>query len=182
MKLRTLCLAACAAWFLAPAICGAQTIWNGPTISFAKVAFGDPGDAANQDRLTDNVWLTRGVNQGIFNAATESSYSGSSPADTEWAYGTTADIGSLSFDSWVDWHGGNPGSSVGQDAVLHLISDDIYLDIHFLSWGGGMGNGGTFSYERATNVPEPTGVVLALVAVGVGLGRGRFARGDWLLK
>ena len=45
---------------------------------------------ANQDRITDNVWLTRANTRGIFNIKTESNYTDNmSPADTEWAFGTT---------------------------------------------------------------------------------------------
>jgi hypothetical protein len=36
------------------------------------------------------------------------------------------------------------------DMVVHLITDDIYLDIKFTSWTGG-GNGGGFTYERSTD-------------------------------
>ncbi len=36
--------------------------------------------------------------------------------------------------------------------VLHLITDDIYIDIKFLSWTSG-GNGG-FSYERSTPISD----------------------------
>jgi hypothetical protein len=34
--------------------------------------------------------------------------------------------------------------------VVHLITDDIYIDIKFLSWTSG-GAGGGFSYERSTD-------------------------------
>ena len=33
---------------------------------------------------------------------------------------------------------------------LHLIADDIYIDIQMLSWGQGDGGGGAFSYRRST--------------------------------
>jgi len=52
---------------------------------------------------------------------------------------------------------------IGQDAVLHLISDDIYLSIKFTGWGGA---GGSFSYDRSTPtpVPEPSAYALILLA------------------
>ena len=34
--------------------------------------------------------------------------------------------------------------------VLHLITDDIYIDLTFTSWG----SGGAFSYERASSAEE----------------------------
>ena len=35
--------------------------------------------------------------------------------------------------------------------VVHLISDDIYIDIKITSWESGSNSGGGFSYERSTN-------------------------------
>ena len=105
----------------------------------------------NQDRITNNVWITRANNQGIFNIVTETNYTDfSSPADTEWAIGTTANIGSLTFQNWEDTSGSNPPSLVNQDMVVHLITDDIYIDIKFTSWQSG-GAGGGFTYERSTD-------------------------------
>ena len=125
----------------------AATIWTGPKIAFSKAATATPNDPASQDRMTPAVWITRGNTQGIYNARTESGYSGTSPAGTEWAYGTTANLANLTFRPWVAWNGSNPPGSVGRDAVVHLIAEDIYIDIKFTSWG--VGNGG-FAYERST--------------------------------
>ena len=142
-------------------------IWDGPTISFTKEPGADFTQPENQDIITAMVAITRGDSQGIFNIAQEFGYSGDSPADTEWAYGTTADIESLVFSDWVVWHDFNPPSSLGRDAVLHLISEDIYIDIRFTSWSVGGGSGGGFSYIRSTagNVPEPTSG-LVLITIG----------------
>jgi len=38
---------------------------------------------------------------------------------------------------------------IGRGAVIHLVDEDIYLDIRFLSWTQSRGGGG-FSYERST--------------------------------
>lgn len=142
-------------------------IWSGLTYTFEKEAFADWSDPSNQDRITDNVWITRGDSRGIFNIAQEAAYqgfdtSGPSPVDTEWAFGTTADIGTLTFDTWAMTAAGSPPSLVGQDMVVHLVTDDIYVDIKFLSWGQGGGAGGSFSYIRA--VPEPTSIILLSLA------------------
>jgi hypothetical protein len=40
---------------------------------------------------------------------------------------------------------------VGKNAVLHLISDDIYLSVKFTAWGGSGTNG--FAYTRSTPPP-----------------------------
>lgn len=146
-----------AVMFIGSAASGsAQTIWSGPDVVFAKAAFADPMDAANQDRLTANVAITRGNVQGIYNAVAENSYaSNSSPSDTEWALGKTSDIGSLSFADWRTTANNNPPSLVGQDMVLHLITDDIYIDLEFTAWGIGGASGGNFSYIRTSAIPEP---------------------------
>jgi len=127
-------------------------IWTGPKIIFEKEAGSDPTLEENQDRITDNVWITRGNSGGeIYNAVLEeSSTQNVSPMGTEWALGTTADLASLTFDSFRGTI--SPSQVVGEDMVLHLIEDDIYIDIKFLSWNGGgrQGNGGAFSYERST--------------------------------
>ncbi|MEO1713841.1 MAG: T9SS type A sorting domain-containing protein [Bacteroidota bacterium] len=138
----------------------AQTIWDGPDITFSKPANADWNLEENQDRITDNVWITRKGMWHIFNIAVEDITSdpnctGSFPGDTEWAFGTTADgVENLTFTNFigVDFADCSPGSVVGQDAVLHLISEDIYIDIRFNSWGsGGSNGGGAFSYTRSSD-------------------------------
>ena len=151
----------------------AATIWNGSKITFTKANFVDWTLPENQDQITDNVSITRADFQGIFNIQQESSFSPTSPADTEWAFGTIAELESLTFQPWQTWHGRNAASIVGQDAVLHLISEDIFIDIKFLSWTGGRENGGGFSYSRSTpststTVPEPTTIIGSLVALSLG--------------
>jgi glucose/arabinose dehydrogenase len=133
-------------------------IWNGPPFTFSKAALADWTLPQNQDRITDRVWLTRATTAGLFNIKSESSYTHNlSPADTEWAYGTTADYSTLTYEDWETWNGGQgggPPSTVGRDAVLHLITDNIYIDIKFTSWGGS-GGGGQFSYVRSTPPVTP---------------------------
>jgi hypothetical protein len=144
----------------------AATIWSGSKITFTKATGADWTLPQNQDRITDNVWITRQDTQGIFNIKQESSFDKSnpdpaSPLGTEWAYGTTANLGSLTFSKWRAWAVNNPLQTVGQDAVLHLIAEDIYIDIKFVSWDQ---RAGGFSYERSTEaVPEPTSALGFLV-------------------
>ncbi len=139
----------------ASASVSAQTVWNGAPITFTKQTQTDPSLEANQDRITSNVWITRANRGGIYNAASESLYEDFySPEDTEWAMGTTADLANLTFDNWEDTHFSEPLTTIGENMVLHLITDDIYIDIKFTSWsqgdGSGGGSGGGFSYERST--------------------------------
>jgi glucose/arabinose dehydrogenase len=127
----------------------AATIWTGPIITYTQPA-PDPTQPANQDLLTTNVSLTRAVSSGMFNGITETSYTHDfSPADTEWAVGTLDQYASLSYTSWEQAGGGNPVINLpGQQLVVHLIKDDIYLSLKFTQLGGHFAGG--FSYDRST--------------------------------
>ena len=143
---------------LSPPDAVAQTVWSGYDVFFEKVAYADPSLPENQDRITDNVRITRASVQGLFNAAQEENYTRFvSPVGTEWATGTTANWASLTFADWLTWNGGNPPGVVGLNAVVHLIAEDIYLDIRMDSWNRGSTTGGGFSYYRAAE-PAATAV------------------------
>ena len=138
-------LAVCLAALAIPLNGGAATIWTGPHIL--------KSDTNGPDSMTALVALTRGTTAGLYNSQQEAGFTHFlSPQDTEWADGTTANT-SLAYTNWNTWakiiHGGPP-STVGFDAVLHLKTDDIYLDIKFLSWTTG---GSGYSYERSTPTP-----------------------------
>ena len=133
----------------APLAANATEVWTGRTYGFTKLPFANPALAQNQDRITPVVWITRGNTMGIFNIAQEGAYTHNvSPKDTEWATGDAVNHASLTFQNWEDWTGANPPSTVGVNACVHLISEDIYLDIVFDAFGGGT-SGGSFSYRRA---------------------------------
>ncbi|MEL6123340.1 MAG: hypothetical protein AAFQ02_05250 [Bacteroidota bacterium] len=124
------------------------TVWNGPLIDFVKLDGVDPTLDVNQDCLTDNVCLTRGISGSIFNAVSQFS-SADNPTGTEWAFGTTAELDQLTFQGFQATHGRQSPSVIGRDMVLHLIEDDVYLDIKFNSWARRKDNGeGGFSYTR----------------------------------
>ena len=127
-----------------------STIWNGSIITFEKSDGSDPTAAANQDRLTSNVWITRGNNGGqIYNIAKENtSDKNNSPIGTAWAIGTLDQVESLSFNKFRIAVG-SPKDVVGKDLVLHLIEDDIYLSVKFSSWSTGKEGG--FAYQRSTS-------------------------------
>lgn len=125
------------------------TFWRGANITFTKDSGAPPQLEANQDRITDNVWITRGNGGGeIYNAKLESNSSkGSSPTGTEWAIGSIDDAATLKFQSFRAAVS-SPKSVVGKNLVLHLIEEDIYISVKFTSWRSGK-NGG-FAYERST--------------------------------
>ncbi len=124
-------------------------IWSGPSISFEKLEGSDPSLEENQDNITALVALTRGNDGGqIFNAVSESSSDkANSPAGTEWAIGTTDNLESLNFQRFRTAVG-EPKSIVGEDLVLRLVEENIYIDIRFTSWS--QGRLGGFAYERST--------------------------------
>lgn len=130
-------------------------IFNGPRVVFRKAQNADYEQAENQDRITDRVWITRGFLEGIFNPKIEIDFTRSvSPADTEWAEGTTDKIPELSFQNWNAAINRFPKGAIGKNYVLHLISENIYIDIKLLTWSDGRddGGGGGFSYERSTRL------------------------------
>jgi hypothetical protein len=138
---------------LAPLCPGhAAIIWNGPLTTYSQPT-PDPTQPTNQDRVTPSVWITRASTRGIFNARTEAAFTDFfSPADTQWADGNLTNFASLTYHDWETWaktlHGG-PANTVGVGAVVHLVSEDIYVGLQFTQWGGI----GGFAYQRTTAPP-----------------------------
>jgi len=127
------------------------TIWTGSKILFSKASGADPNQEANQDRITDNVWITRENNGGPIINAQSSANNDNGPGDTEWALGTTNEISDLQFTDLRSALGGGRMAFrdiVDKDLVLHLITDNIYIDIKFTQWASGRDGG--FAYERST--------------------------------
>ncbi|MEM0992732.1 MAG: hypothetical protein AAF847_12505 [Bacteroidota bacterium] len=124
-------------------------IWTGSPITFSKAAMTDANLEENQDRISENVWITRATGGGqIYNAKTEDSADkDESPEGTLWAVGDIDDIENLSFQRFRAAVG-NPQNVVGKELVLFLEDDDIYLSVKFTAWGSqGVGS---FAYERST--------------------------------
>ena len=128
---------------------GDYTIWSGATITFEKPDEADPTDAANQDRITDNVWITRGNDGGqIYNAVSEDNADkNSSPSGTLWAKGTTANLDQLRFGSFRDVVD-KPKDAIDENLVMLLTEDNIAIDIKLTSWSGNRAGG--FAYERSS--------------------------------
>lgn len=133
------------------------TIWNATPVTFQKLNYANYQLPQNQDQLTNNVIITRANNQGFFNIAAESSSGGNSsnsPVDTEWALGSLADVANLNFQSWGDNINWNPLDQINNTYVVHLITDNIYLELTVLSWTSNSGGGG-FSYTRTSTSCSP---------------------------
>ena len=126
------------------------SVWTGDVINFTKADGADPSLAANQDRITDKVWITRDNEEGgqIYNLVLENaSDKETSPLGTEWSEGSLDEYASLTYTSFRSATG-KPKNAVGKTYVVHLIEDNIYLSVKLLSWSGSKAGG--FSYERST--------------------------------
>ena len=180
MRILTAALAALFVVLVIGSASAEPRVWVGLEKTFTKPANADWTLETNQDRITENVVITRADRKGIFNIAQEVGYKPSPPSGTEWAYGTASNWKSLRFNSFETWNSRVPPDAVGQDAVLHLIEEDVYLDIKFLSWsegdGSGAGSGGGFSYVRATE-----GVSGETVWTGTSITFTKVDYADWTL-
>ena len=133
-------------------------VWNGASIVFTKEDGADWTNAENQDRITDDVWITRADNRGIFNIALEPSYTNVfSPVGTTWAFGSIDNYKELNYSDWEstildEFGAGGVPEIVNQEMVLHLLEEDVYISITFLSWTIGAPDQelGGFSYRRST--------------------------------
>ena len=133
------------------------TIFSGPPIQITKAPNADFTLSENQDMITANVIITRGNTMGLFNIAQEESFApgqrnSPSPEGTEWAVGfTTDDLSTLDFMTWGQTVSNPPQAvSSGTNYVLHLIQENIFIDVVFTDWSQGGGGGGGFSYQRST--------------------------------
>jgi hypothetical protein len=141
-------------------------VYSGYEAMFEKIAYSDPTLPENQDFILPNIAITRGDTRGIYNAAQEEAFVDNfSPAGTTWAFLSNnpdktlaaTNYADLTFEDWQTANGGGgggPPATVGQSAVLHLVEQDIYLDIQFTAWGVGSPAGGSFAYHRAAITPS----------------------------
>jgi hypothetical protein len=143
------------------------TVWSGYTFQFTRPSNASP---APVDMISPSVHLARAATQGIYNAAKESAYNSTTPTGTRWATNlnnagktiAAANHADLQFASWLNAYGGFGIGNVieGRNAVVHLVEEDIYLDLRFTSWADGRTDGGGgFGYLRAVApaAPMPTG-------------------------
>ena len=126
-----------------------DNIWDGDPITFVKEAGADPEDESNQDRITDDIWITRGNLGGqIYNAKTETfATKETSPQGTSWAIGEIDDHENLTFRTFRETLI-KPKNVVGTNLVMRIDESGILISVKFLSWDKDAKGG--FSYERST--------------------------------
>ena len=119
-------------------------------ITFSKSNFADWTKPENQDRITDDVWITRSHNQGIFNIKQETTFAqNTSPVGTLWSFGDAANAASLTFRAWTLAVGFHPPGSLNRKMVLLIRSVCKLYELTFTSWTDS-GNGGGFTYTRSS--------------------------------
>ena len=134
-----------------------------PLVNFAKDDYADWTLAENQDRVTEQVWITRADNQGLFNAYTEDGYNGEGPSDTYWVWGEITwegfENGEYEWDSWknaVESSGYNVNQALVEQLDgtpimgLGVFNDDGNPTVYNVTWESftGSNSGGGFSYSR----------------------------------
>ena len=126
-----------------------EQVWTGNLITFTKIDDTDESLVEYQDRITDNVWITRNLSGGqIYNAVVESTPDkDASPLGTEWAEGVINDYASLNYTTFRAATV-KPKNAVGKTFVVHLIADNIYLSVKIISWSNNKLGG--FSYQRTS--------------------------------
>ena len=149
----------------------AVEVWSGLTFSFSKPDGADGMLEENQDAITPTTIFARGDTAGLFNWAEEAGWNGSGPKFTEWATNlvegnqeeniVATNYANLEFASWLTAYGGGGEEGLhtrmqGRAAVVHLIAEDIYLDLTFSYWAAGhFGGDGGFAYMRAEPPAPP---------------------------
>jgi len=144
------------------------SVWGGDGFScllFTKEDFADDTLIENQDCIVEDICLTRGLTEPLYNAVYYSghtdmmtAYSLGDSVLIRWAEGTVSDaeLGNLNFVNSLLEIGGLMNIT-SKDIVGYLVNLNIYLNFNFLQWtigvnGGGTGGGG-FSYIRDVVIP-----------------------------
>jgi hypothetical protein len=148
-------LALATAFLLAAAtLSHASTVWTGPNIGFYHSFLGA------KDQITPIVILTRTNTHGLYNFANEAGAGIGSPKGTKWAIGTLSQftnnlIPPSSFQNCPLESGHAPPGYIGTTFVVHLITNDIYLELTLTNWGGALEAPmqQTFGYIRSTAPP-----------------------------
>ncbi len=118
-------------------------------IIFEKKAYADPTLEINQDRITENVWLTRAQSKDLYNAKIEMEAGELSPLGTLWAHGDCQEREYLSFKSYKELtkECGGHKYMLNESLCLCLLEEGQYVNISIQSWQKGT-EGGGYKYLR----------------------------------
>jgi hypothetical protein len=126
-------------------------LWSGPTTNFVQnpVDFINPPEA--DVIIPGAVSLTRNGNHWLYNTNVDLGADVGTPSDTEWSFGTADSlhtVTNLTYKTFDLFRTGNLSLAITNKAmVCHLINEDIYFAVKFVSWPQG---GGAFRYQRST--------------------------------
>lgn len=149
---------------IVPQVCFAMpVVWTGFDFEFTRPPGINATHPQYRDVIAPSVAFARGASAGLFNITAESGFSATSPAGTRWA--TNLILGNatltiaatnwqqLNFSDWNSAYGGSGNllqNIASRNAVVHVVAEDVYFDIRFITWENGRTGGmGGFSYERA---------------------------------
>ncbi|MBL6645177.1 MAG: HYR domain-containing protein [Flavobacteriales bacterium] len=117
------------------------------TVSFEKMDYDDP--SLVHDSIAPGVWISRGDDQGLINAATGESWDGEGPSGTLWRVAGSGGA----WSSFYDVFGGGIGNAIlSTELELWVPSVNQVWHMDFTSWTQG-GNGGGFAYTRTSLAP-----------------------------
>ncbi len=113
-----------------------QTIWTGEKIVFSKSGDDNPTQEKYQDRITDQVWLTRGEGGGLYNLKTEEQATKNSPIGTLWAYGPCQDMDDLEFKTQKEQakECGRYQYMSGETFCVYLEEEKIYVEFQITTF------------------------------------------------
>ncbi|MEC7520416.1 MAG: lectin-like protein [Myxococcota bacterium] len=118
---------------------------------FAVPSEPDTTLAENQDCLVPEVCLTRGRNQGLFNAASESGYGTGSPYGTGWTDTDTASALPSDYLDWASMVDESPPSKTNIPLSVTVPTARRAWELVVLRWpGNGSGGGVTYVRREAT--------------------------------
>jgi hypothetical protein len=132
-------------------------------VTFTKTNYGNQVDVI----IPGVLEITRGNNQGIYNAAVEGSFNYNSPANTDWnskytdqdrhGWNNLENVNLRTYDNWQNSTDGYPAYMTEDkiEFVVHEITTDRYFLLKFFQWTKG-NNGGGFKYERYEIYPSTT--------------------------
>ena len=111
-------------------------------VTFTKSDYADWTDETNQDRVSDNLWITRCDQYALFNAYYQGCAYNNGPEGTQWAIGSLSDgVENLYFGDFTEVLGYNVGDVLNDNLipnnlpmVMHDTNEDLYYEVQFHSW------------------------------------------------